>query len=165
MNVNYWCWLITLKQFIIEKMGLQFSVNWRHEHLNLTVMICKTQSECDINAGDVYSFYPWPTTDPALPVVLHCEMIIPGKFQRVRQQVATGSYTMIRECLIYSHKVPTLPCMCRWPFLFIFNIISYLFIFIYIFLVACVERVNAFTFFFSKKCCLIVRFAIVFFTI
>ena len=43
---------------------------------------------------------------PKLPVVLHCGGTLDEKFLRVHQQVATGSFLHVCECVVYSHKEP-----------------------------------------------------------
>jgi len=67
------------------------------------VTVCKTEEECALNAGDVCATYPGPPADPKLPLVLHCGRTLRGKFLRVRQQIADGSYLPICECVVYSH--------------------------------------------------------------
>ena len=70
---------------------------------NLSVMVCQTESECDLNAGAVCATYPGPSTSSTSVVVLDCGGTLDGKFLRVHQQVATGSFLHVCECVVYSH--------------------------------------------------------------
>jgi len=70
---------------------------------NLTMMVCKTADECAVNAGEVCTFYPGPQVDLTLPVDLQCDRTIAGRYLRVRQQMTSGSWLSICECVIYSH--------------------------------------------------------------
>jgi len=66
-------------------------------------MVCKTEEECALNVGEVCATYPGPPADARIPVVLHCEGTLAGKFLRVRQQMSTDKALTICECVIFSH--------------------------------------------------------------
>jgi len=86
--------------FVCNVLVILYSGNERNR--NLTVMVCKTADECDQNAGAVCATYPGPPANPRLPVFLSCERTLPGKFLRVRQLIAGGSYLTLCEVMVFS---------------------------------------------------------------
>jgi len=65
-------------------------------------MVCQTASECDLNAGEVCATYIGPPADVRIPIDLECGGTLYGRYLRVRQQITSGSYLTICECVIYS---------------------------------------------------------------
>ena len=69
---------------------------------NLTIMVCQTAGECDLNVGEVCATYSGPPVDVRIAVDLKCNRTPYGKFVRVRQQITDGSWLSLCECVIYS---------------------------------------------------------------
>jgi len=72
---------------------------------NLTVMVCKTESECDDNAGAVCGEYEGPPATIAeleYPLIINCPSPLQGKFVRVRQQLLVSTALSLTEVLVFS---------------------------------------------------------------
>ena len=81
-----------------------FILSGLDRNANLTVMVCKTESECDDNAGAVCGEYKGPPAtlaDLEHPLIMTCPSPLHGKFVRVRQQLVSKALSLT-EVLVFS---------------------------------------------------------------